>query len=78
MDIAAGSEMDLIRRTEMEIERQGQGELLGSSLSYTASNILMSNVRCKFNAPIVGGRLSGLGVNTFKDASWTKEICSGV
>lgn len=36
----------------------------------------MNNVRCKCNAPIVGGRLSGLGFNTFKDAFWNKEVCS--
>lgn len=64
--------------SEMEIERQGRVEILGSSLSYTASSILMNNVRCKYNAPIMGGRLSGLGFDIFKGAFWTKEICSGV
>lgn len=61
----------------MEIERPGRVEILGSSLSYMASSIL-NNVKGKYNAPIMGGRLSGLGFYTFKDAFWTKEICSGV
>lgn len=36
----AGSERDLIWRTEMEIERQGWVDLRGSSLSCTVSDIL--------------------------------------
>lgn len=62
----------------MEIERQGRVEIPGSSLNYTASSTLMNNVRCDYNAPIMGGRLSGLGFDAFKGAFGTKENCSGV